>query len=61
MCVQCAIGASSAAAAVGGATGIRAWLGAKRFAWMTPGRMRAATVVLLATGVIGASAGISGA
>ena len=61
MCVQCAIGATSAAAAVGGASGIRAWLGARGFAWMTPGRMRVATIALLAMGVIGASVGVSGA
>ena len=60
MCVQCAMGATGAAAAVGGATGIRAWLAAKGFAWMTPGRMRVTTIVLLAMGVIGASVGVSG-
>lgn len=48
-------------AAVGGATGIRAWLGAKAFAWMTPGRLRATTIALLALGVTGASLGVSGA
>jgi hypothetical protein len=61
MCVQCAMGATSAAAAVGGAAGIRAWLAAKGFAWMTPGRMRGATIALLVMGVIGASVGVSGA
>jgi hypothetical protein len=60
MCVQCAMGATSAAVAVGGATGIRAWLGARGFTWMTPGRMRVTTIVLLAMGVIGASVGVSG-
>ena len=61
MCVQCAMGATGAAAAVGGATGIRAWLGAKGVAWMTPGRMRVTTIALLTMGVIGASVGVSGA
>jgi hypothetical protein len=61
VCVQCAMGASSAAAAVGGAAGLRAWLAAKRFVWMTPGRMRVTTIVLLALGVIGASVGVGGA
>ena len=61
MCVQCAVGATSAAAAVGGATGLRAWLAAKRFTWMTPGRMRAATIALLALAVIGSSVGVGGA
>ena len=55
------MGATSAAAAVGGATGARAWLASKGFAWMTPGRMRVTTVALLAMGVIGASVGVSGA
>lgn len=61
MCVQCAMGATSAAVAVGGATGIRAWLAAKGFAWMTPSRMRFTTIALLAMGLIGASVGLSGA
>jgi hypothetical protein len=61
MCVQCAMGATSAAAAVGGATGLRAWLAAKRFSWMTPRRMRATTILLLALAVIGSSVGVSGA
>jgi hypothetical protein len=55
------MGATTAAAAVGGATGIRAWLGAKGFAWMTPGRMRVSTIALLALGVVGASVGVGGA
>jgi hypothetical protein len=54
------MGATSAAAAVGGAAGVRAWLATKRFAWMTPARMRVTTIVLLTTGVIGGSVGISG-
>jgi hypothetical protein len=61
MCVQCAMGATSAAVAVGGASGIRAWIAAKRFAWMTPGRMRVTTIVLLAMGLIGASVGVGSA
>ena len=56
-----AMGATGAAAAVGGATGIRAWLAAQGFAWMTRGRMRVTTLALLAMGVIGASVGVSGA
>ncbi len=56
MCVQCAAGATTAAAAVGGAAGLRAWLAAKGFAWMTPRRLTAATVVLATVGVVGGSA-----
>jgi hypothetical protein len=60
MCVQCAAGASSAVAAVGGATGLRAWLAARGFSWMTPGRMRLATISLIALALVGASVGVSG-
>ena len=60
MCVQCATGATTAAAAVGGVAGIRVWLAAKRLSWMTPRRMRLATMSLTVVGLIGASAGLSG-
>lgn len=60
MCVQCAAGATTAAAAVGGVTGIRIWLAAKGFAWLTPARMRLATGTLTVVGLIGASVGLSG-
>ncbi len=58
VCTQCSMGAVTALA---GATGIRIWLRAKAFSWMTPGRMRAATISLLVAGVVGSSVGISGA
>jgi hypothetical protein len=51
------IGATTAAA---GATGIRAWLATQSYAWLTPRRMRFATVSLIGAGLIGASVGISG-
>jgi hypothetical protein len=57
MCAQCMMGATTAAA---GATGIRAWLGTRSYAWLTPRRMRFATVSLLGAGLIGASVGVSG-
>ena len=47
--------------AAASATGLRAWLAAKRFSWMTPGRMRFATVSLIGAGVAMASLGLSGA
>jgi hypothetical protein len=60
MCVQCTVGVTTAAASVGGATGLRAWLAAKRFSWMTPTRLRVTTIVLLAFGLLGASIGVGG-
>jgi hypothetical protein len=48
-----------AATAAAGATGIRAWLQAKGFPWLTPPRMRLLTTALIAAGLIGASVGIS--
>ncbi len=58
MCMQCVAGAMTAAA---GATGLRSWLAAKRFSWMTPRRLRFATLGLIGAGVIAASLGLSGA
>ena len=49
-----------ATTAVAGASGIRAWLAAKGFAWMTARRMRFTTIFLLSTAVIGSSLGVSG-
>jgi len=57
MCAQCIVGATTAAV---GVTGIRAWLVAKAFSWMTPRRTRIATISLIAAGLIGASVGLSG-
>jgi hypothetical protein len=54
------MGATTAAAAVGGAAGVRAWLATKRGAWMTPRRMRLATIALLAVSLVGSSLGLSG-
>jgi len=58
MCMQCMVGAMSAAAT---ATGLRAWLVARAPRWLTPGRQRRLTQALviagvLAAGVIGPSA-----
>jgi len=50
MCVQCA---AAAATAVGTAAGLRAWLRARAGSWLTPRRMRIATVSLLALAVVG--------
>ena len=54
MCAACAI------AAAAGASGARSWLQAQHVSWLTPKRMRAATVTMfvVATGV--SSVGLSG-
>jgi hypothetical protein len=57
MCVQCMV---NAAASVGAASGIRTWLGLRGGAWLTPGRMRAVTIVLLTLAVVGAGLGLGG-
>jgi len=46
---------AAAATAAAGATGIRAWLGTRRWAWLTPRRLRRATVALLALGLVAAA------
>ena len=50
---------ATAAAAVGGASGLRAWLVAKGFAWLTPTRQKALTVLLILVAVL-VSATVSG-
>jgi hypothetical protein len=55
MCVQCLAGAMAAGAA---ATGTRAWLAVHAGRWLTPGRKRALTGVLITAGVL--SAGVIG-
>lgn len=55
--MQCA---ATATAAVGTAAGLRAWLGAKAGAWLTPSRMRLATISLLALAVLGSGVALGG-
>jgi hypothetical protein len=43
MCAQCM---ATAAAAVGGATGLRAWLAAKGFQWLSATVLRRVTIAL---------------
>ena len=57
MCAQCMMGATAAVAA---STGMRAWLANRGFSWLTPRRMRLATISLIVVGLIGASVGLSG-
>jgi hypothetical protein len=52
MCAQCM---ATAMTAVGAASGTRAYLGSRRYAWLTPKRLRAVTI-MLAIGAVFASA-----
>jgi hypothetical protein len=51
---------ATAAAAVGGASGLRAWLAARGYSWVTPRRLRAMTIAL-AVAAIATAATLSGA
>jgi hypothetical protein len=57
MCAQCMAGAMTAVAS---ATGVRSWLASRRFSWLTPTRMRAATVVLLGAALLASGMLVSG-
>jgi hypothetical protein len=52
MCAQCMMTAMTAGAA---ATGTRAWIASREFAWLTPKRLRRITLGLLAAALIAAS------
>jgi hypothetical protein len=54
MCAQCMAAAATAAA---GATGMRAWLAARGFSWVTPRRLRWVTRGLLALALTFAAIG----
>ena len=54
MCAQCMATAATATAA---ATGVRAWAAARSPAWLTVGRLRALTGVLIAIAVVAAAVG----
>jgi hypothetical protein len=43
-----------------GASGIRAWIAARGFSWMTPRRLRAVTVALLAGALLLAAVALGG-
>jgi len=57
MCVQCA---AAAAATVGAASGLRAWLGARTAGALTPGTMRVLTIGILGCAVLAAGLGFGG-
>jgi hypothetical protein len=54
MCAVCAM------ATMAGASGARSWLQAKHATWLTPRRMKVATVGLFAAATIGSSVAVSG-
>jgi hypothetical protein len=47
-------------AAMTGATGARTWLQAQHASWLTPQRMRVATVGIFAAATLGSSVALSG-
>lgn len=55
--MQCMINAMAASA---GATGVRSWLGMKRFAWLTPRRLRIFTIALIAAALFASATLVSG-
>ena len=47
-------------AAAAGATGVRSWLQAQHLTWLTPRRLRAATITLFIAAALVSSVGLSG-
>jgi hypothetical protein len=57
MCMQCM---ATAMTAVGAASGTRAYFGSRRYAWLTPERLRAITMLLAIGAVIASATLVSG-
>jgi hypothetical protein len=57
MCMQCM---ASAMSAVGAASGTRAFIASRHFSWLTPRRLRALTIVLLAAALVASATLVSG-
>ena len=57
MCMQCM---ATAMTSMAGANGIRAWLGRRAFAWLTPARLRRVTVVLFGAALLASALLMSG-
>ena len=57
MCIQCMAGAMTA---VGAASGTRAYLATRRFAWLTRKRLRVITVCLAVVALAVSATGLSG-
>jgi hypothetical protein len=53
-CMMTAMGATASA------TGIRSYIAAKHFSWVTPRRLRAITVLLLASALIASATFVTG-
>jgi hypothetical protein len=51
---------ASAMTAVGAASGARAYLGGRRFQWLTPRRLRAITVALAVAALVASATLVSG-
>ena len=54
MCMMCAMAAAT------GATGARTWLQNSHATWLTPRRMRAATIGVMTAAFVGSTVGLSG-
>jgi hypothetical protein len=57
MCAQCM---ATAMTAVGVASGTRAYLGSRRFSWLTPRRLKAITFALAAGAIVASATLVSG-
>jgi hypothetical protein len=57
MCVQCM---ASAMAAVGTASGTRAFIASRHFGWLRPRRLRVLTIVLLTAALLASATLVSG-
>jgi len=57
MCMQCM---ASAMTAVGAASGTRAYVASRHFAWLTPSRLKALTIVLAAAALFASATLVSG-
>jgi hypothetical protein len=57
MCVQCMMGAMTAGAT---ASGARSWLATRRWAWLTPARLRHITYALLGAALVASATVLSG-
>jgi hypothetical protein len=57
MCAQCM---ATAMTAVGAASGARAYIGSRRFSWLTPRRLKAITFALAAGAMVASATLVSG-
>jgi len=57
MCMQCM---ASAMTAVGAASGARAYLGSRRYTWLTPERLKRITMVLVVAALVASATLVSG-